>query len=353
MSETRSIPLFTRHPELGSGFDRFPLCELPTPVARLEKLEREAGTGPIWVKRDDLSASPYGGNKARKLEWLLARARSRGATRVLTFGGLGTNHGLATALYAKRLDLRCELVLAHQPVSDAVRKRLLVFHALGARIFYGGSVAGSVRIALGRILRHPRTYVVPVGGSSAHGTLGFVNAGLELAEQVARGELPTPARLYIACGSGGSAAGLALGLALAGLATRVVAVLVTDLLPPSSSSLRRRVGCSLALLRRRGAKVTARDAVVALELETGFVGGGYGMPSEAAERARVQAAALEELVLDPTYSAKALAALLEREQGRQEPLLFWNTYAPYDCPMELPDWKSLPRPFHRFFREAP
>ncbi len=331
---------------------RVSLCTLPTPLERAEKIEQELGTGPLFVKRDDQSAPEYGGNKARKLEFLLGRLRQRGVSRVMTFGGLGTNHGFATAYYAGRLGLACELVLVDQPLSDAVRQRLLLHQAAGARLFYGRNVSGTVLVALARLARHPRTALIPVGGSNAWGTLGFVNAGLELARQVDEGLMPEPARVYVACGSGGTAAGLALGLALSGLRTRVVPVLVNHILPPSPASLRRLARRTQGVLRRIGA---VKDDVVRglrLDFEARFLGPGYGHATPKSTSALRAAQQLEGLRLDPTYTAKAFAALLEREHGRRDPIVFWNSYAGQVPELVLPDWRGLPSSFHRFFRES-
>ncbi len=346
MSATREL-LAT----LESALLRVSLCTLPTALERAEKLERELETGPLFIKRDDQSALGYAGNKARKLEFLLGRARQRGASRVLTFGGLGTNHGFATAYYAGRLGLACELVLVDQPLTDAVRRRLLFHQAAGARLFYGRNLLGTVLIALARLARHPRTLLIPAGGSNAWGTLGFVKAGLELARQVAEGLMPEPARVYVACGSGGTAAGLALGLALSGLHTRVVAVLVNDILPPSPASLLRLARRTQGVLRRSGALKEDVARRLHLDFETGFLGPGYGQATAEGTSALRAAQQLEGLCLDPTYTAKAFAALLERERGRHDPIVFWNSYASRVPELALPPWRSLPPAFHRFFRE--
>jgi D-cysteine desulfhydrase len=348
-----SIALFERFPGIERALPRAPLCELPTPLARAEKLEREARLPALYVKRDERSAHPYGGNKPRKLEWIFGRALARGARRVLTFGALGTNHGLATALYAKRLGLECDLVLVRQPVDAAVRRKLLLDHAAGARLVWGRNVAGAAAQALVRLARHPRTCAIPTGGSNADGALGFVNAGLELAAQVAAGELVAPARVYLAVGSGGSAAGLAAGLALAGLPTRVVGVLVTDILPPSERSLAALARRALERLARAGASLPRPLPALALELERGFAGPGYAVPTAEGSDALRRAAELEGLELDATYTAKALAALLARERGTREPVVFWNSYAGAPAGGPLPDWRELPRSFHRFFEDAP
>jgi D-cysteine desulfhydrase len=148
---------------------------------------------------------------------------------------------------------------------------------------------------------------------------------------VAAGALPPPARAYVALGSGASAAGLAAGLALAGLRTRTVAVLVTDLLPPSHWTLVRLARAGLSRLARAGARLDpdaiARRVAEALAIDTAHVGRGYGHATaegDAAARLALERAGVQ---LDPTYTAKALAALGARERGASEPVLFWNTYA--------------------------
>jgi D-cysteine desulfhydrase len=161
--------------------------------------------------------------------------------------------------------------------------------------------------------------------------VGAIEAGLELAAEVAAGVLPAPARVYVALGSGGSAAGMAAGLALAGLSSRTIAVLVTDLVPPSHAKLVRLARKALRRLARAGAAIdpdaVARTVEGALEVDGGHVGPGYGhatAEAEAAARLALEQAGLE---LDPTYTAKALAALRARERGAREPLVFWNTFA--------------------------
>jgi D-cysteine desulfhydrase len=344
--------LLQRFPSLAARLPVAPLCTLPTPVERARALQRDVGCGPLWVKRDDCTALPYGGNKARKLEWLLGRARAEGRTRVLTFGALGTNHGLATAIYAARLGLGCDLVLVDQPADERLRRRLRQFVAVGARLHYGQSLAGAGAAALAVLVRHPRTAVIPPGGSSPVGTLGFVDAGLELAEQIRSGELPEPARVYVPLGTGGTAAGLALGLALAGLGTRVVCVVVTDRgrLAPNEWRLRRLARRAGERLVRAGASLRPDALRFELELETGQRGRGYGWATDAAVGA-VESASRAGLRLETTYTGKALAGLFARESGREDPVLFWNTYAASDPELELPEPRDLPRPFHRFFED--
>jgi D-cysteine desulfhydrase len=322
-------------------------------VTRAEKLALEAGTGPLFVKRDDLSSTLYAGNKPRKLEWALGEAHAAGRQRVMTFGGLGTNHGLATALYAGRLGLACHVVLVDQPVDAHVRRRLQELLAVGAELHYGKNVPGAVLQTLRIFARHPRTGIVPTGGSSDTGVVGCIDAGLELAEQVRRGELPEPARLYVAVGTGGTAAGLAAGLALGGLRTRVVGVLVTDILPPTPRRLDRLARRGLRLLARAGAAVEPKRTALELEVEKGHVGNGYGHRTERGSGAVDLAERLEGLELETTYTGKTLGALLVRERGRDEPVLFWNSYSAVHPEGPLPDWRELPRSLHPLFQTEP
>jgi D-cysteine desulfhydrase len=300
----------------------------------------------LWVKRDERSASLYGGNKPRKLEFLLGEAEARRARRVMTTGGIGTHHGLATAIFARACGIATTLVLVDQPVTPEVRESLRLFAAYGAEVVDARSVAGAVRhgarvLARGW-LRGERPYHVPTGGSSAVGNVGFVSAGLELAEQVREGALPEPDLLFLPVGSGGSVAGVAVGLRLAGLATRVVGVLVTDILAPSPARLARMARAALRRLRRADPSLPplrfeARD----FELARGQLGPGYGAGTREAEAALALAGAAG-LELELTYSAKCLAEVLAR--GRRGelprgPVLFWHTLNGVDV-------KSLaPRPW--------
>lgn len=342
---------------------RVPLTLLPTPVHRLERLGIERGLDAVWVKRDDRSGALYGGNKPRKLEFLLGEALRRGYRKVITFGGIGTHHGLATTLCARQAGLRTQLVLLPQPVTEHVRQCLLLDHAYGAELYYAGNVAGVAVTALSLcvrgLVRGDLPWIVPAGGSSPRGALGYVNAAVELAEQVRAGELPEPDFIFVPLGSGGTAAGLMLGLKLAGLSSRVVAVLVTDILPPSAARLRRLARGSLQLLRRYrpripAVKVRSGDVTIV----RGHLGRGYGAPTAAGESASALLADLEGIQLEPTYTAKCFAALLElatQEPYRGRTLLFWNTYSSVDPAASLPRlpvYTELPAPFHRFFAGA-
>jgi D-cysteine desulfhydrase len=340
------------------------LTRLPTRVHKLEHLAAEIGIDSLWIKRDDESGTLYGGNKPRKLELLLGEALARRKQAVMTFGGIGTHHGLATAICARAVGLRCILVLLRQPVTENVRRCLVLDQAAGAELHYGKGVTGVALEALracGRELRHGQLpYIVPTGGTSAIGAIGYVNAAFELQAQVAAGELPEPDWIFVPLGSGGTVAGLVLGAKLSGLRTRVAAVLVTDILPPSAAKLARLARHSERSLRRLGADLPAVDVSAAdFCILRNHLGSNYGAPTPAGRRARDLIEQLEGIHLETTYTAKCLAAMLDLVRTppyRDRRILFWNTYSSVDPAPQLeplPDWHHLPAVFHQFFVGPP
>ena len=316
-----------------SPLPRVVLGHGPTPVRRLDGLP--ATGAQIWVKDDGLYGA-YAGNKARKLEWLLGQAQRRGARTVITGGAIGTNHGLATALYARDLGMRCVLVLVPQPESVHVRRQLGRIRETGAELHFArGTVSALTRAALliaghtGPRLRPP--YLILPGGSTPLGCVGYVEAGLELARQVADGEIPEPSHVLLAAGTGGTAAGLVLGLRLGGLRTRVVAVVVNDLTPVGAGGIARLARRTARLLERRGVALPRTEiGRHSLDAPTDWLGRGYGHPTAAGERATA-AFAEAGVTLEPVYTAKAAAAVLDfrdREELGPGPVLYWHTYRP-------------------------
>jgi D-cysteine desulfhydrase len=317
-----------RFPALGETLPHLALSERPTPVRELSRLD-------IWVKEDGAFGSgDWGGNKVRKLEWLIPDARRRGRRSILTFGGLGTNWGLATALYAREHGLETALALVDQPIDDHVRAQLGRLEASGARIHRTHTKRRTVAMLPWLLARNTRggrpPYLLPAGGSSPVGALGYVEAALEIAAQVEDGSLPEPARVVVPVGTGGTAAGLALGFQIAGLRSRVVGVVVNDQLRLDGPVVARLARRTARLLERRGARLGQLQLEPdMLDLTRDQIGAGYGHPTEAAEHAGTLAAE-ERLALDPVYAAKAMAGLLAlRGEGRCDgPVLFVHTDGP-------------------------
>jgi D-cysteine desulfhydrase len=338
---SREPALFRRFPAARARVPHHPFLAGPTPVAPFPL--PGVAHGRVWIKRDERSCPLYGGNKPRKLEFVIGRALARGARRLVTTGGLGTHHGLATSVLGRAAGLATTLVLVDQPVTAEVRESLALFAAYGAELRHGRGVAGAavevVRALAAATARGERPVLVPTGGSGATGNLGFVSAALELAEQVAARALPAPAEIFVAVGSGGTCAGLVAGLRLAGLQARVVPVRVSDVLPPSPRALARAARATLRRLRGADPSVPRIEVAPAdFALVLRQLGSGYGAPTEAAREA-VERAREAGVTLETTYTAKCLAELLARaREGRlaQGPVLFWNTFNAVDVAARAP-----------------
>jgi D-cysteine desulfhydrase len=329
-----ATPLLRRFPELAGRLPRLDLGRWPTRVHELPRLGRALGIGELWIKRDDESGERYGGNKVRKLEYLLADAVRLGRGRIATLGGVASNQVLATAIYAADQGLAVDAAVYRTPLSAAGVRTIRAALALGVRYHLADSLPGIAPALVRALLADPRqrAYVVPAGGSSPLGTIGYVEAALELAEQVRSGGCPEPDAIVVALGSGGTVAGLVLGLRLAGLATPVIAVRVVSRMLVTGRTVARLSARTARLLASRGAPVKAALSTKAsLELAAGELGAGYGAPTEGSRRAVAQAGDLEGLALETTYTGKALAGLvaLAPRFGKQR-ILFWNTYNSVD-----------------------
>lgn len=295
-----------------------------TPVAPVP------GLPGLWVKDEGrYGDGPTRGNKVRKLEWLLPHARLRGHRTLLTFGALGTNHGLATALYGREHGFRVALALVDQPRDEHVEAQLERLRASGATLHFTGTPWRTVASIPGLVARHRRPYVIPTGGSSAMGALGYVEMGLELGEQVRAGLMPEPRHVVLPLSTAGTAAGLLLGLRLAGLDSEVLGVAVADQLNTTPERVERLARLACLLLQNQGATGLERpDLRTGLRTTEAQLGDGYGLPTRASVLARSSAAELGLPIPDPVYGAKALAAVLAgREDGSlRGPVLYLSTY---------------------------
>ncbi|MBL8718503.1 MAG: pyridoxal-phosphate dependent enzyme [Myxococcales bacterium] len=333
------------------------LGRYPTPITPLPESARAAelpaGVS-LLCKRDDLTSPVYGGNKVRKLESLLDEARARGAERIVTVGAVGSHHVLACTVFGVRAGFAVDAVLAPQPWTPHVEEVVRAALGAGANVHPTSSFV-TVPIALARRLAsRGSAYFVPPGGSSVGGTLGYVEAAAELAAQIERKELPRPTSIVVALGSGGTAAGLLVGLERAGLLhgpepVELVAVQVVD--PPLTGAtsvlalamaVRRRLGLSI---RRPSLGAMSR----ALRVTRAFLGDGYGHPTAEGSRA-MALAARDGLVLDATYTGKAFAGALADARTRPPgaTVLFWHTLSAPEPMLALlaraPEGAALPIP---------
>jgi D-cysteine desulfhydrase len=265
------------------------------------------------VKDDGDTAALYGGNKVRKLEYVLAAARARGARRIVTFGAGGSHHVLATTLYARSVGLATAAVLWPQPWTAHAEDTLRAALAAGLEPLAVGSRAAALP-GVARILARG-DHLVPPGGSSRVGARGYLAAARELATQIRAGEAPEPDTVVVPLGSGGTVAGILAGVIREGLRSRVVAVDVaigSAVAAPLVLYLARGLGGRLTQLKRR------------LDVERRYLGAGYGHPTDAGARATAEARAVG-LTLDPTYTAKTFAAALDRVRQSPGVVLYWHT----------------------------
>ena len=308
-----------------AAFPRKQLAFLPTPLVELPRLGALLGGPRILVKRDDQTGLAFGGNKTRKLEFLVGEALAEGCDSLITGGAAQSNHCRQTAAAAAAAGLDCHLALGGE-APELPGGNLLLDGLLGATIHWGGihrkgedipRIAENLRAA-GR-----RPFVIPYGGSSPTGALGYVEASRELALQLrAQGE--SPAAVVFASSSGGTQAGLEVGFPLFGIGARLVAVAI-DKFEGEGPSLRERVRMTSAEL----AALLGLDMVTEGELREDFLGGGYGVVGAAEREAIGLAARTEGLLLDPVYSGRAFAGLLAMIRGGEfkgsESVLFWHT----------------------------
>jgi len=299
---------------------RFPLATLPTPITEAEGLRRALG-GPkscprILLKRDDLTGLALGGNKARKLEFLVGDALSQNATTLVTTGAVQSNHARMTAAAARAAGLRAALVLTTRVPAPPVQGNYLLDRLFGAeirlipagddpRLAVAPDEAAHVdELVAGLRARGERPYVIPVGGSSGVGALGYAAATLELCEQLRAASL-APSRLYYASGSRGTQAGLELGARLFSPPYRLHGIAV------SGGEAEKRLRA--ARVAAEAATLLGSDITVPIdELETNqrYIGAGYGVPTPEGVEAIHLLAEHDGILLDPAYTGKAMAALI-------------------------------------------
>jgi len=312
---------------------RVSLAHLPTPVEPLDRLSGLLGGPRIWVKRDDCTGLATGGNKTRKVEFLIADALAKGADTVLTVGAIQSNHARQVAAASARFGFRCVLGLL-----DAVPGRSQVYRELG-NVLLDRLFDAEVRIipdledttpllesiAFELTQQGRRPYVIPLGGSNGLGAAAYAAAFLELLDQFERLQ-ETLNAIVVPTVSGGTLAGLLLGAALSGWRGRIIGVSAGD---KTERAIRRVRAPQLAAAEILGApgRIIGQTPIV---IDDRFVGEGYGIPTPDCVRAIELLARKEGLLLDPVYTGKAMAGLLTlvREKSfnaEVKNLLFWHT----------------------------
>ncbi|AYD00617.1 D-cysteine desulfhydrase [Neorhizobium sp. NCHU2750] len=310
--------------------NRVSLGFFPTPLEPLPRLSAMLGGPEIWVKRDDCTGLGGGGNKTRKLEYLIADALSQGADIVLTAGALQSNHARQTAAAAAKSGLDCALILAAAVPSRspayATSGNMLLDRIFGAsmHLFAAGTDLVTEMLAVADDLTRQgrRPYIVPVGGSNAVGALGYCEAMRELKTQCASLSVSFD-RIVLGTGSAGTQAGMVAGAKLHDVAA--------DILGISVSGNEAEVTEKVALLATETLALAGDDSKLVPQavVDDRFVGAGYGQPTEAVVEALTMCARLEGLLLDPVYTGKAMAGLIDHIRrgslSSANRVLFWHT----------------------------
>ena len=298
-----------------NAFDKVSLGLYPTPLYRLPNLSRELGTN-VWIKRDDLCGVALGGNKVRKLEYLLADARAQSCDLVMTTGQAQSNHAMLTAACALRLGMDCVLVLKKRGIT-ARRGNQILNHLMGVDVrFVDTDRYDDIYEEMDHIAQEMgrRVYKIPCGGSNALGSLGYVDCMKEIAGSGVHFD-----HIVCACGSGGTAAGSVLGAKLYLPGTRVLCAMVDsdpfDVIVPD--------------LMRQAAELLDVQVDIPVPELLDMCGPGYSIPSQEGNAAIAMMMRLEGIVLDTCYTGKAFAALVRRaREGAYRPednVLFLHT----------------------------
>lgn len=302
-----------------------PLGHYPTPIDDMQRFGAALGSGTrLLVKRDDAIAFGFGGNKVRKAQLIAAEALAAGADTLITTGGVQSNHARVTAAAAARLGLRCVLV-ANGTRPEPLTANALLDALLGAEVHYVATrderapAMEAIAANLAAEGRHP--FIIPLGASTPTGALGFVEAIVELVEQI-----DPPDVIVHSTSSGGTQAGLIAGAALLGLPTRIIGVSADD---PAAALEERILEILSGIETRLSLEPDTLCGRATIEVDDRFVGDGYGIATPASHEAMTLAARTEALFVDSTYTAKALAGLVSRlragEFAHSTTVLFWHT----------------------------
>jgi len=375
-----NLPLFEAFPSLKSKIHHYPLIKSKTPVYVMKKLESHLNkrgltlNQNLWVKRDDRSFDPLGGNKSRKLEFLLADIIQKKSKTLITAGMYGSNHALATAIAAKKLGLQTKLILGPQPITKNVRQKLLAMHSLGAKLDYHGNLLGLGLSLAGASISNffgldSTSYYIPPGGSSELGSIGYVNAFFELLKQFEN--KPFVDQIIVPVGSGGTAAGLLVGSCLSRQweKVQIIGVSVVSNYFYSQNKLRQDAEKLYRFLtshmsdedRKKVAKCNFKTSKKALGFTESYYQPEYGAANKEVYANINLLKKHEGIMLDPTYSGKAMSYFIDKAQDikSNKKMLFWLTYNSYPLSKIIDQyqwnssqekWKNLPEDFHWIYQ---
>jgi D-cysteine desulfhydrase len=349
-------PIFEQYPLLQSKLPYLHLCDLPTPILQLEQFGKTIHHPEIYIKRDDISAKLFGGNKVRALEFLLGSANNRDENIVI--GLPGTSMALAANIYAHKLGIPIKTILIEQFPTIESQHNLRYFQFLGAELFAASLPTQSEgKGAVFDLSSLTSQFEQPniLNPNSSLGMCGFVNAAFELQIQVAEGWMPEPDLLYVPLGLFGTATGLMLGLKAAGLKTKVICCPVQQAKPEEIkmqiAELFEQANAFLNQLDESFPLLSIKDSEIEIRTPS--------LQSEEAHQEEsldwiVRFSELESVSLDATWTAPTVASLITdigSENLKEKTILYWHTYnsRPYPYELDQIDYHQLPKAFWHYF----
>jgi len=357
-SPKNSLIIEDKYPGL-KQIPRVELSKLPVPIQRLTGLEKELGFEGIYLKREEFSHAVYGGNKARKYDYQMADILKKKRTRIITFGGVGSNQVAANAVYCHQFGLQPVGFLNYQTLTEYCRYNIKLDRYYGSELYYHKNQLVLALHLMWYYLTHKHSYLVWAGTSTPLATIGFVNAAFELKKDVEEGKLPEPDYLFVADGSTGTTAGLTLGLILAGMKTKVFGVLVTEALVANKKRVLSLAKKTYKLMRKYDNSipdVTNQELNERLTVLLDFQGGEYGLPTKEGVEAIELVKKCDNVIMETTYTGKTCSAMIAFIRGKKEELkgktiAMWNTLNIVDHSKEANsmDWTTFPKYLHKFF----
>lgn len=346
-----AMSLFTNTQEFIPKLPKINFGNFPTPLQKLDSIGKRFSRNNLYVKCDNCSGDLYGGNKVRKLEYLLADAQKQKATRLITSGFIGSNHALATALYGINNGFNVTLTLFGIQKGDHVCHNLIADYQSGADIVHYESF-DQYQQDLPRLLEYyerldgAAPYLIPAGGTSPIGVAGYINAAFELKAQLDTLNISGPVRIFVPFGTMGTVAGLILGLKASGINGSVIAVSVVPSFVASRNALIDLLNDSIRLFTSLDSSFSTihicdDDYVI----DTTQFGEGYGISTTKTDQAIELFKQHESITLDPVYSGKAAASFFDNiaNAKNNDCCIYWNTkssvpFTHLENLRPLPDW---------------
>lgn len=325
--------LSQKYPELKEKIPWMEVGNYPTPVHRLEKVGAFLEHENLYIKREDKCSELYSGNKIRKFENVLAHAKSVGAKTLVTVGGTGSNHCLATAIYGKQHGFHVITCIFDQPFTSHCEEALKLLCHYGAEIHYTQNYTKTITHVIGLLTKLSREgrapYFIYSGASTPMGTIGYVEAVLELKQQINDGTLPAePDFIFVPAGSGGTFAGLAFGVKLFGMKTNIVGVRVAPTIACNRVFVSALAKKTYKLLKTACARIPdIKIHVQDFFLVHNYFGGAYGVVTKESQFAADKMKELEGIPCEGVYTGKTLAAFMDyAKKYKDKTFLYWHTH---------------------------